>query len=117
MRSLKRNLRRKSDRKEQTAMTDNEICFSFLVSLVITIITFVFSTGEKKEKPEYTATQVRTLLEEHVHSERDRAVTYRRMADKVKYETLAEEFQMSVRQIKKIVYRCEKIVYAHLTEQ
>lgn len=97
-------------------MTDNEMCFSFLVSLVITIITYVFSAGERKKKPEYTATQVRMILDEHVHSERDRSVTYRRMTDKIKYETLAEEFSMSVRQVKKIVYRCEKIVFAHLPE-
>lgn len=63
---------------------------------------------------EYTNSQIKALIEEHIHSERDRAILYRRLVDGVCFEPLAEEFQMSDRQIKTIVYRCEKILFSHL---
>ena len=63
---------------------------------------------------EYTNSQIRALIDEHIHSERDRAILYRRLVDGVCFEPLAEEFQMSDRQIKTIVYRCEKILFSHL---
>lgn len=63
---------------------------------------------------EYTNSQIKALIDEHIHSERDRAILYRRLVDGVCFEPLAEEFQMSDRQIKTIVYRCEKILFSHL---
>ena len=63
---------------------------------------------------EYTNSQIKALIDEHIHSERDRAILYRRLVDGVCFEPLAEEFQMSDRQIKTLVYRCEKILFSHL---
>lgn len=63
---------------------------------------------------EYTNSQIKALIDEYIHSERDRAILYRRLVDGVCFEPLAEEFQMSDRQIKTIVYRCEKILFSHL---
>ena len=63
---------------------------------------------------EYTNSQIKALIDEHIHSERDRAILYRRLVDGVCFEPLAEEFGMSDRQIKNIVYRCEKILFSHL---
>lgn len=65
---------------------------------------------------EYTNSQIKALIDEYLHSERDRAILYRRLVDGVCFEPLAEEFQMSDRQIKNIVYRCEKILFSHLPE-
>lgn len=45
------------------------------------------------------------LIDEWIFNERDRAILKRRLLDGVCFEPLAEEFNMSVRQIKKIVYR------------
>ena len=39
------------------------------------------------------------------NAERDRAILKRRLLDGLTYEKLAEEFDMSVRQIKNIVYK------------
>lgn len=64
--------------------------------------------------PEYTNSQIKELIDEYIHSERDRAILYRRLVDGICYEPLAEEFDMSDRQIKTIVYRCEKILYKHI---
>lgn len=65
---------------------------------------------------EYTNSQIRELIAEYIHSERDRAILIRRLIDGVCYEPLAEEFEMSERQIKTIVYKAEKILFKHLTQ-
>lgn len=43
------------------------------------------------------------LIDEWVFNERNRSILKRRIIDGLTYENLAEEFDMSVRQIKKIV--------------
>ena len=54
---------------------------------------------------EYTNSQVRDLIEEHIHSERDRAIMRRRLIDGIRLEPLAEEFNLSTVQVKRIVSR------------
>lgn len=54
---------------------------------------------------DYTNSQIKQLIEEHIHSERDRRILYRRLVDGVCYEPLAEEFQLSVTQVKRIIKR------------
>ena len=62
---------------------------------------------------EYTNSQIRALIDEYIHSERDRAILKRRLVDGICFEPLAEEFGMSDRQVKTIVYRSEKILFSH----
>lgn len=63
---------------------------------------------------EYTNSQIRTLIDEYIHSERDREILKRRLIDGAIFEKLAEEFDMSVRQIKTIVYKAQEVLFAHL---
>ena len=56
---------------------------------------------------EYTHSQIRELIAEHIHSERDREILCRRLIDGITFERLAEEFAMSPRQIRSIVHREE----------
>lgn len=63
---------------------------------------------------EYTNSQIRSLIDEWVHSERDRAILYRRLVDGICFEPLAEEFGLSVRHVKTIVYKNEQILFSHL---
>ena len=63
---------------------------------------------------EYTNSQIRELIDEYIHSERDRNILYRRLIDGVTFERLAYEQMMSPRQIKTIVYKCEKILFSKL---
>ena len=44
----------------------------------------------------------------------DRKILMRRFIDGISFEKLAEEQEMSVRQIKNIVYRDEKIIFSKL---
>ena len=54
---------------------------------------------------EYTNSEIARLIDEYVHSERDRAILKRRLIDGICFEPLAEEFDMSVRHVKNIVYK------------
>lgn len=63
---------------------------------------------------EYTNSQIKALIAEHIHSERDRQILYRRLVDGVTFERLAEEFVMSPRQIRTIVHKQESILFKHI---
>ena len=64
--------------------------------------------------PEYTNSQISYLIDEYIHSERNRNILKRRLIDGLTYERLAEEFDLSVRQTKKIVYKSEEILFYHI---
>lgn len=63
---------------------------------------------------EYSNLEVAYVIDTWIHSERDCKILKRRMIDGICYEPLAEEFELSVRQIKKIVYKGQEIVFRHL---
>ena len=63
---------------------------------------------------EYTNSRIRELIGEYIHSERDRMMLERRMIDGITYEKLAEEFDISVSQVKRILYRGVDILGKHL---
>jgi DNA-directed RNA polymerase specialized sigma24 family protein len=58
--------------------------------------------------------EVERLIDEWIFKERDRAILKRRLLDGVCYEPLAEEFGLSVRQTKNIVYRGEARIFSHV---
>ena len=63
---------------------------------------------------EYTNSQIREIIGEWIHSERDRKILERRLVDGITFERLAEEFDMSERQTKNIVYRLQEQLFRHL---
>lgn len=62
----------------------------------------------------YLNGQVSYLIDEYIHNERNRAIMKRRLIDGVYFEPLAEEFDLSVRQVKNIVYKGEDIIFKHM---
>jgi len=60
---------------------------------------------------EYTNSRIRELIAEYIHSERDRRILERRLIDGIVFEKLAEEFDMSPRQIRNIVYKNESMLF------
>lgn len=61
--------------------------------------------------------EVEHLIDEWIvgaHAERNRAIMKRRLIDGICYEPLAEEFDMSVRQVKNVVYKCEDRIFKHV---
>lgn len=63
---------------------------------------------------DYTNSQICELIDEYIHSERDRRILKRRLVDGICYEPLAEEFDMSVNQIRRIVYKTQNAVFKYL---
>jgi DNA-directed RNA polymerase specialized sigma24 family protein len=49
------------------------------------------------------------------NAERNRAILRRRLLDGICYEPLAEEFDLSVRQVKDIVYKAQDRLYKHMS--
>lgn len=58
--------------------------------------------------------EISILIDEWIFSERDRAILKRRMLDGVCFEQLADEFNLSVRQTKNIVYKAKDKLYKHI---
>lgn len=63
---------------------------------------------------EYTNSHIENIINEYIHSERDRAILKRRFIDGIHFEPLAEEFDLSVRRTKSIVHKHEKIIFEKL---
>ena len=66
---------------------------------------------------EITAPDIARVIDTYViglHAERNRAILKRRFIDGIAFEPLAEEFNLSVRQTKNIVYRNFDKVFDHL---
>lgn len=64
----------------------------------------------------YTNTAIAVLIDEYIHNERDRAILKRRLIDGICFEPLAEEFDLSVRQVKSIVYRHQAVILKHFSK-
>lgn len=58
--------------------------------------------------------EVEHLIDEWVFSERDRNVLKRRLLDGLTYEVLGEEFDLSVRHVKTIVYKNQEKIFKHI---
>lgn len=54
------------------------------------------------------------LIDEYIFSERDRKILKRRLLDGICFEPLAEEFGLSVRQTKSIVYKAQEKLFKHI---
>lgn len=63
-------------------------------------------------------TEICCLIDEWIvgrNAERDRKILKRRLVDGLTYEKLAEEFDMSVRQISNIVYKRQDVLFRHMS--
>lgn len=72
---------------------------------------------QKRDSMEYSNSDISKIIDGHIHSERDRKILKRRYCDGICYEPLAEEFDLSVRQVKNIVYKNESILFALLEKR
>ncbi len=61
--------------------------------------------------------EIESLIDEWIigrNAQRDREIIKRRLIDGICFEPLAEEFELSVRQVKNIVYKSERIIFSHI---
>ena len=71
-----------------------------------------------KDLSEYSRSDIEHAIDEWIilrrHSERNRQILKRYLLDGICFEPLAEEFDMSVRQVKNIVYKTQELLFKHL---
>ena len=75
------------------------------------------ASGEGTQKVDLSDVKnsdIANAIDEYIHSERDRKILKRRLIDGICYEPLANEMDMSVRQIKNIVSKAEAKLFKHL---
>ena len=68
------------------------------------------------ELPDLGRSDIDRLIEEWIwgrNAERDRAILRRRLFDGITFERLAEEFDLSVRCTKEIVYKGQNRIFKH----
>lgn len=65
--------------------------------------------------PELARSEICKLIDEWVLNERNRAILKRRLCDGICYEKLAEEFELSVKQVKNIVYKAQERLFRHIS--
>ncbi len=65
---------------------------------------------------EYKNSDIATIIDEYVHNEKHRAILKRRYIDGICYEPLSEEFSLSVRQTKNLIYKYENIIFSKIKE-
>lgn len=73
--------------------------------------------GGVRNANDLSRTEISDLIDEWIigrNAERNRAIMKRRLLDGITYEKLAEEFDLSVRQTKTIVYKGEEMLFKHV---
>lgn len=87
--------------------------FGALATVILLMISFVRCRKQRFDTRGHTRSEIINLVNETIFSERDRAMILRRLIDGLRMEQLAEEFQLSVPQTKRIVYRAEDALARH----
>ena len=66
---------------------------------------------------EYDNVELSQIIDRCIRGERTRAILKRRLIDRVLYEPLAEEFNISDRYAKTIVYKAQERLYKYLKKK
>lgn len=61
--------------------------------------------------------ELEALINEWIHSERDRQLLKRRLIDGIIFEDLAYEFDLSVRHTKNLVYKNQEIIFKKVVKK
>lgn len=67
----------------------------------------------RREMPDLSRTEIESLIDEWILNERDRKILKRRLIDHILFDDLSEEFDLSVRRIKTIVYKGQEKIFKH----
>lgn len=76
--------------------------------------------AQKEKVRDLCRAEICSLVDEWIvgrNAERDREILKRRLVDGLTYERLAEEFDMSVRQIGNILYKRQEILFRHMPSE
>ena len=62
----------------------------------------------------YRNSDAARIIDEYIHSERDRAIIKRRLIDGISIERLAEEFDRSPRAMQRKLAKLQAVVFLHM---
>ena len=63
---------------------------------------------------EYTNSQIEHIIDEYIHSQRDRDLLKDRFINGLTYEQIAEKHDLSVRHVKTIIYKKQDRLFLHI---
>ena len=63
---------------------------------------------------EYTNSQISSLIDEHIHHQRDRCLLKRRYIDGITIDSLSAEFDLSPQRVRAIVYQSRATLTKYL---
>ena len=66
---------------------------------------------------EYSNSQIREIIGEYIHDEKHRSVMQARLVDNRTLERLAEDHELSVSQVKRIIKKNMQIICRHLPKE
>ena len=70
----------------------------------------------REELDDFSTDRINYLIEQYIHSERDRAIVRRNLIDNIIFEDLETEFGLSVRRLKSIVYKGMEKIFRHISD-
>lgn len=65
----------------------------------------------RKDPIQLDNSEIERRIDERIRHERNRRILKRRLIDGICYEPLAEEFELSVIQVKRIVYKFQDTIF------
>ena len=63
---------------------------------------------------EYTNSQIRELVAEHIHNQVDRKMVFDRLVNGLTFEKISEVYQLDVKTVRKRIHKCEEIIFRHI---
>ena len=65
---------------------------------------------------EYTNSQIRDLIEDHIHNSDDRKMLQLRLVDGMTFENIGFEMGMTTKTVRKRIHKGEEILFKHIQE-
>ena len=62
----------------------------------------------------YTNSQIRELVAEHIHNQVDRRMVFDRLVNGLTFEKISEIYQLDVKTVRKRIHKCEEIIFRHI---
>ena len=66
---------------------------------------------------QYTNSQIEDFIDEYVRSRRDRMIMRDRLVNGFRYEPLAEKYDISVSQVKRIVKKHGEVIWSQIAQK
>ena len=81
--------------------------YGALAAIILIMLSFLREGRRRFDPTGHTNSDIERMVAEAIHKKRDREIILDRLTSGIGYEQLAEIHELSVAQVKRIVYRCE----------